>query len=62
MGATTLRAKAVEDALVAGASNADAAAHAAEGTQPSSDHAASADFRKHLARVLTRRALDEARG
>ena len=61
MGATTLRATAVEDALVGGASNADAAAHAAEGTEPPSDHAASAEFREHLARVLTRRALDEAR-
>lgn len=60
MGATPLRAKAAEDALAGGATNADAAALAAEGTEPSSDHAASADFRRHLARVLTRRALDEA--
>lgn len=62
MGATPHRAKATEDALAGGASNADAAALAAEGTEPSSDHTASADFRKHLARVLTRRALDEAAG
>ena len=60
MGATPLRAKATEDALAGGASNADAAALAADGAEPSSDHAASADFRRHLARVLTRRALDEA--
>ena len=60
MGATPLRAKAAEDALAGGGTNADAAALADEGTEPSSDHAASADFRRHLARVLTLRALDEA--
>jgi carbon-monoxide dehydrogenase medium subunit len=60
MGATSIRATAAEQALAGGASIEDAAALAAEGTQPSSDHAASAEFRKHLARVLTRRALDEA--
>jgi aerobic carbon-monoxide dehydrogenase medium subunit len=60
MGATPLRAKAAEDALAAGGTNADAAALSDEGTEPSSDHAASADFRRHLARVLTLRALDEA--
>ena len=51
---------ATEKALADGASIEDAAALAAEGTEPSSDHAASADFRRHLARVLTRRALEEA--
>jgi carbon-monoxide dehydrogenase medium subunit len=60
MGATPLRAKAVEDAVASGASPADAAGHAAEGTEPSSDTAASAEFRMHLARVLTERALAEA--
>jgi len=60
MGATTLRASAVEDAVAGGASIEDAAALAADGTEPSSDHAASSDFRRHLARVLTRRALQEA--
>jgi carbon-monoxide dehydrogenase medium subunit len=60
MGGTPLRARGVEDAVAGGASPADAAAHAAEGTQPSSDTAASAEFRMHLARVLTRRALVEA--
>jgi len=39
---------------------AEAAAHAADGTEPSSDTAASAEFRAHLARVLTERALTEA--
>jgi aerobic carbon-monoxide dehydrogenase medium subunit len=60
MGGTPLRAKAVEEAIAAGASPAEAAAHADEGTQPSSDTAASAEFRRHLARVLTQRALVEA--
>ncbi len=60
MGATPLRAKAVEDALAGGASAADSSAHAAAGTAPSSDASASAEFRAHLARVLTKRAIDEA--
>ena len=60
MGATTIRAAAAEEALVGGASIADAAALAADGTEPPTDHAASSDFRRHLARVLTRRALEEA--
>ena len=60
MGATPLRAHASEDALAGGSSIEDAAALAAEGTEPSSDHAASAEFRRHLARVLTKRALVEA--
>jgi len=62
MGGTPLRAKAVEDAIAGGATPADAAAHAAEGTEPPSDTAASAEFRGHLARVLTQRALVEAMG
>jgi aerobic carbon-monoxide dehydrogenase medium subunit len=60
MGGTPLRATGVEDAVAGGAPPAEAAAHAAEGTQPSSDTAASAEFRMHLARVLTRRALVDA--
>ena len=60
MGATSLRATAVEEALVGGASIEDASALAADGTEPPTDHAASSDFRKHLVRVLTRRALEEA--
>jgi aerobic carbon-monoxide dehydrogenase medium subunit len=58
MGATPVRATAVERALVAG--EADAAMHADAGTDPPDDTSASSDFRRHLARVLTRRALDEA--
>jgi carbon-monoxide dehydrogenase medium subunit len=60
MGATSLRAAASEDALAGGASVEEAAALAADGTEPPSDHAASSDFRRHLVRVLTRRALEEA--
>jgi aerobic carbon-monoxide dehydrogenase medium subunit len=58
MGQTALRATAVEQALASGASVSDAAALAAEGTEPSSDVTASAEYRRHLARVLTARALD----
>jgi aerobic carbon-monoxide dehydrogenase medium subunit len=60
MGGTPLRAKAVEEALAGGADPAAAADKADEGTEPSSDVAGSADYRRHLARVLTRRALDRA--
>lgn len=62
MGPTPLRAQAVEAALASGASPADAAAHAAEGTEPSADLNASVEFRTHLAQVLVRRALEEAAG
>ena len=49
-----LRAAAVEAALAGGASAADAAAVAAEGTEPSADLNASVEYRQHLARVLVR--------
>ena len=58
MGATPLRANAVEEALASGEDAAAAAELAAEGTSPSSDTNGSADFRGHLARVLVRRALE----
>ena len=58
MGSTPLRATAVEQALAGGASAADAAEHAAEGTEPRADLNASAEYREHLARVLVRRALE----
>jgi len=57
MGSTPVRADAVEAALRAGASTADAAAAAADGIEPPSDLNASAEFRRHLARVLVGRAL-----
>ncbi|HSL59014.1 MAG TPA: xanthine dehydrogenase family protein subunit M [Acidimicrobiales bacterium] len=60
MGSTPLRAAAVEEALASGASIADAAAVADQGTEPMSDLNADVDYRRHLARVLTRRALEEA--
>jgi carbon-monoxide dehydrogenase medium subunit len=58
MGSTPLRATAVEAALAGGASAADAAEQADAGTEPSSDLNASVEYRRHLARVLTRRALE----
>jgi carbon-monoxide dehydrogenase medium subunit len=60
MGPTTVRASAVEEALANGASAAEAAAHAADGLTPPSDINATPEFRAHLARVLVRRALEEA--
>jgi len=60
MGGTPLRAAATEAALAAGASPAEAAAHAAEGTSAADDIRASREYREHLARVLVSRALTEA--
>jgi carbon-monoxide dehydrogenase medium subunit len=60
MGATPVRATAVEQALADGASLPDAAGHAAEGVSPSADINATAAYRAHLARVLVRRALEES--
>jgi carbon-monoxide dehydrogenase medium subunit len=64
MGSTPLRATATEGALSGAdaSSVAEAASSTAEGTSPSSDIAASAEYRRHLARVLTRRAVEEALG
>jgi len=59
MGATPLRASAVEEALAGGASPADAAARAGDGTEPPADVNASSEYRAHLARVLVRRALEQ---
>lgn len=62
MGSTPLRATAAESAL-SGAdpgSVAEASNSADEGTSPSSDIAASDEYRRHLARVLTKRAVEEA--
>jgi carbon-monoxide dehydrogenase medium subunit len=64
MGNVPLRAGAVEAALRGGALDAGAIAAAAEradeGTDPPEDLNASADYKRHLARVLCRRALEEA--
>jgi aerobic carbon-monoxide dehydrogenase medium subunit len=66
MGTTPLRARATEQALAGSASSADmirsAADTAAEGTTPPSDLNGQADYRQHLARVLTRRAVARAAG
>jgi carbon-monoxide dehydrogenase medium subunit len=60
MGSTPLRATAVEDALSAGASASEAASHASDGLEPPADLNASTEYRRHLAEVLVRRALEEA--
>jgi aerobic carbon-monoxide dehydrogenase medium subunit len=62
MGSTPIRASATEEALSgASADQVEEAANSAdEGTSPGSDDAASAEFRRHLARVWTRRAVEEA--
>ena len=66
MGATPLRATATEAALAGRAASAaaiaDACALAADGTNPPSDLNAGADYRRHLAQILTRRAVLAAAG
>jgi aerobic carbon-monoxide dehydrogenase medium subunit len=61
MGSTPLRATAVEQALVGKAASDEAVraacGAAAEGTNPPSDLNGDADYRRHLATVLTRRAV-----
>ena len=61
MGETPLRASAVEQALSSGADPAAAAEQALEGTNPPDDALASSEYRRHLAKVLTRRAIEGAR-
>ena len=66
MGSTPLRASAVEQALRGQGLDAQAIARAAEqaaeGTDPPGDLNATPDYKRHLARVLTRRALQQAAG
>jgi carbon-monoxide dehydrogenase medium subunit len=62
MGARPLRASAVEQALASGASVTDAAQLAAEGTEPGEDIHADREYRQHLVRVLTERALQHQTG
>jgi aerobic carbon-monoxide dehydrogenase medium subunit len=66
MGSTPLRATASEEALRGGPLDADriaaAAEQAAEGTDPPGDLNATPDYKRHLARTLTRRALEQAAG
>ena len=61
MGETPLRASAVEQALASGAEPATAAEQALEGTSAPNDALASSEYREHLAKVLTRRAIEGAR-
>ena len=66
MGSVPLRAHATEQALRGGPLNADAidaaASQAADATDPPADLNASADYKRHLARVMSARALKEAAG
>jgi aerobic carbon-monoxide dehydrogenase medium subunit len=64
MGPTPLRATAVEEALRGRGADkiAEASALAAEGTEPPGDLNATPEYKRHLARVLTRRALETATG
>jgi len=66
MGSTPLRARAVEQALVGQPASEDvvrrAAEAAADGTNPPTDLNGDADYRRHLATVLTRRAVLAAAG
>jgi carbon-monoxide dehydrogenase medium subunit len=63
---TPTRARGVEEALIGQPASEEliraAAEHAAEGIDPISDGNADADYRSHLARVLTRRAVATAAG
>ena len=61
VGPTPVRAKAVEDALAKGATPEEAAQHASDGLNPSGDLRASPEYKKHLARVLTKRAIEQAK-
>ncbi len=60
MGATPVLATSVAAAIAGGASVADAAELAAADADPQADLNASVEYRQHLAKVLTRRALDIA--
>jgi carbon-monoxide dehydrogenase medium subunit len=66
MGSVPLRATAAEEALrgqeLSAENIAKAAEQAAEGTNPPADLNASTDYKRHLARVLTRRAVADAVG
>ena len=66
MGSVPIRAAAVETAAAGAQASPEAlreaAAGAAEGTQPPADLHGAPDYRRHLARVLTGRALEAAAG
>jgi carbon-monoxide dehydrogenase medium subunit len=60
MGSTPILATSVSSALAGGASLADAAEQAVAEAEPQADLNASVEYRTHLAKVLVRRALEEA--
>ncbi len=62
VGTTPVRATAVEKALHDGAKPEEAAQHASDGLDPAGDLRASPEYKKHLARVLTKRAINQALG
>lgn len=66
MATVPVRARGVEEALIGQPASGDliraAAEHAVEGTDPITDGDADAEFRSHLAKVLTRRAVATAAG
>jgi carbon-monoxide dehydrogenase medium subunit len=59
-GPTPIRCTAVEQALAQGATPEQAAEHASDGLNPSGDLRASPEYKKHLARVLSKRAIQQA--
>jgi aerobic carbon-monoxide dehydrogenase medium subunit len=60
MGQTPVLASSVSAAIASGASVADAAQKAVAEASPSADNNASVEYREHLAKVLVRRALEQA--
>ena len=58
--ATAVRARGVEEALASGASNAEAARRADEGIDPVAGLDGSTEYKRHLACVMVRRALEAA--
>jgi carbon-monoxide dehydrogenase medium subunit len=62
VGPTPVRASSVEQALAQGATPEQASEHASDGLNPSGDLRATPEYKKHLARVLTKRAIQQAQG
>jgi carbon-monoxide dehydrogenase medium subunit len=62
VGTKPVRAAGVEQALAQGASPEEASKKAAEGLTPSGDIRATPEYKKHLAQVLTKRAIEQAKG
>jgi aerobic carbon-monoxide dehydrogenase medium subunit len=60
VGPTPVRAAGVEQALAQGASPEQASEQADQGLNPSADVRATSEYKKHLARVLTKRAIQQA--